>query len=40
MRVGQFVESGRAEQILREPRSPYSRDLLAAVPEIPGAAKV
>jgi len=40
MRAGQFVESGSAERILREPRSPYTRELLAAVPEIPRRAKV
>ena len=40
MRAGQFVESGRSEQILGEPRSPYTRDLPAAVPEIPRPAKV
>ena len=39
MRAGQFVESGSAERILREPRSPYTRELLAAVPEIPRPAK-
>jgi ABC-type glutathione transport system ATPase component len=40
MRGGQFVESGPAERILRDPGSPYTRELLAAVPEIPRAAKV
>jgi len=40
MRAGQFVQSGSAERILREPRSPYTRELLAAVPEIPRPAKV
>ena len=40
MRAGQFVQSGPAERILREPRSPYTRELLAAVPEIPRRAKV
>jgi len=40
MRAGQFVESGSAERILREPRSPYTCELLAAVPEIPRPAKV
>jgi ABC-type microcin C transport system duplicated ATPase subunit YejF len=39
-RAGQFVESGPAERILRDPNSPYTRELLAAVPEIPRAAKV
>ena len=40
MRGGQFVELRPAERILREPRSPYTRELLAAVPEIPRPAKV
>ncbi|MGH9743222.1 MAG: ATP-binding cassette domain-containing protein [Candidatus Acidiferrum sp.] len=35
MRAGQFVEVGSAEQILREPKSDYTRELLAAVPELP-----
>jgi len=33
MRAGQFVESGPAERILRELRSPSTRELLAAVPD-------
>jgi oligopeptide transport system ATP-binding protein len=40
MRAGQFVESGPAERILRDPTSQYTCELLAAVPEIPRAAKV
>jgi ABC-type microcin C transport system duplicated ATPase subunit YejF len=40
MRAGQFAECGPAERILRHPTSPYTRELLAAVPEIPRAAKV
>ena len=40
MRAGQFVESGPAERILREPGSPYTRELLAAAPEIPRPAKL
>jgi ABC-type oligopeptide transport system ATPase subunit len=40
MRGGQFVESGPAERILRDPASSYTRELFAAVPEIPRAAKV
>lgn len=35
MRSGKFVEMGAAEQVLREPTSAYTRELLAAVPEIP-----
>ena len=30
MRAGQFVESGPAERILREPGSPYTRELLGS----------
>jgi len=35
MRAGQFVESGRVEQILHQPAHPYTRELLAAIPEVP-----
>jgi ABC-type oligopeptide transport system ATPase subunit len=34
MRSGKFVEVGAAEQILRQPVHPYTRELLAAVPEL------
>jgi ABC-type oligopeptide transport system ATPase subunit len=34
MRDGKFVEVGAAEQILRQPGHPYTRELLAAVPEL------
>jgi ABC-type oligopeptide transport system ATPase subunit len=34
MRTGKFVEVGAAEQILRKPAHPYTRKLLAAVPEL------
>ena len=34
MRAGKFVELGAAEQILRQPGHPYTRELLAAVPEL------
>jgi peptide/nickel transport system ATP-binding protein len=34
MRAGQFVELGAAEQILKQPAHPYTRELLAAVPEL------
>jgi len=37
MRVGQFVEVGPAEEILRDPKQDYTRELLAAVPELPRA---
>jgi peptide/nickel transport system ATP-binding protein len=34
MRAGRLVEVGAAEQILRQPAQRYTKDLLAAVPEI------
>jgi ABC-type oligopeptide transport system ATPase subunit len=34
MRAGKFVEEGTAEQVLRQPGHPYTRELLAAVPEL------
>jgi ABC-type microcin C transport system duplicated ATPase subunit YejF len=37
MRAGQFVATGPAEQILQQPKDPYTRELLAAVPELPRA---
>jgi ABC-type glutathione transport system ATPase component len=40
MRAGQFVECGPTELILRQPTSAYTRELLAAVPEIPLAGQV
>jgi len=35
MRAGQFVETGLVEQVLHQPAHPYTRELLAAVPEVP-----
>jgi ABC-type microcin C transport system duplicated ATPase subunit YejF len=35
MRGGKFVEMGEAEQVLRHPQHAYTRELLAAVPELP-----
>ncbi len=35
MRAGQFVETGPVDQILHRPAHPYTRELLAAVPEVP-----
>ncbi len=35
MYAGKLVETGAAEQVLREPRHDYTRTLLAAVPEVP-----
>ena len=40
MRAGKFVECGPAEAILQRPADPYTRELLAAVPEPPRAAQV
>ena len=37
MRAGEFVEMGAAEQVLRQPGHVYTRELLAAVPALPGA---
>ncbi len=37
MRAGQFVETGAAEEILQQPKKPYTRELLSAVPELPHA---
>jgi peptide/nickel transport system ATP-binding protein len=34
MRAGQFVEVGAAEQVLRQPKHEYTRELLDAVPEV------
>ncbi len=36
MRAGKLVEFGTAERILREPTAAYTRELIAAVPAIPG----
>jgi ABC-type glutathione transport system ATPase component len=35
MRAGKFVEIGLAEQVLQRPSENYTRELLAAVPELP-----
>jgi oligopeptide transport system ATP-binding protein len=40
MRAGKVVESGPAERVLQQPRSAYTQELLAAVPEIPSASQV
>lgn len=40
MRRGQLIESGPAGQILQAPSQAYTRDLLAAVPEIPRSTQV
>ena len=36
MHVGKIVESGGAKQILLEPKHPYTQELIAACPKIPG----
>src|SRR5271155_4203446 len=35
MRAGKFVEVGPAEQVLHQPAHAYTKELLAAVPELP-----
>jgi ABC-type microcin C transport system duplicated ATPase subunit YejF len=40
MRAGQLVESGPAERVLHQPAQAYTRELLAAVPEIPRPSQV
>jgi oligopeptide transport system ATP-binding protein len=35
MRAGQFLEVGEADQVLHQPKNGYTRELLAAVPELP-----
>jgi ABC-type dipeptide/oligopeptide/nickel transport system ATPase component len=35
MRAGQFVEFGPANLVLKHPEGAYTKELLAAVPEIP-----
>jgi oligopeptide transport system ATP-binding protein len=35
MQAGRFVESGPADQILQSPQHPYTKALIAAVPQIP-----
>ncbi len=39
MYLGQIVECGPADDVLREPQHPYTRELLAAAPQPGGAAK-
>ena len=36
MRAGKFVELSSAQQILHQPAHEYTRELLAAVPALPG----
>ncbi len=35
MRTGRIIEQGRAEQVLSDPRDPYTRELLTAIPHPP-----
>ena len=35
MRAGKFVEMGNVEQVLQGPVDGYTKELLAAVPEVP-----
>jgi oligopeptide transport system ATP-binding protein len=37
MRAGRFLEVGPVEQVLRNPANDYTKELLAAVPELPHA---
>jgi peptide/nickel transport system ATP-binding protein len=37
MYLGRVVESGSADEVLRSPRHPYTKALLAAVPRVDGA---
>ncbi len=36
MHVGKIVEIGSAEEVLSEPKHPYTQELIAACPKIPG----
>ncbi len=40
MRAGQFVEFGPANLILERPQEDYTKELLAAVPEVPRISQV
>ena len=40
MRGGNFVETGSADQVLRQPQHQYTQELLAAVPELPTSSPV
>jgi peptide/nickel transport system ATP-binding protein len=36
MHVGKIVELGSAEEVLSKPKHPYTQELIAACPKIPG----
>jgi peptide/nickel transport system ATP-binding protein len=40
MEKGRMVEQGSAEQVLKSPRHPYTRRLIAAVPHLPGKDRI
>ena len=40
MKAGHFVEIGPADKILERPESGYTKELLAAVPEMPRASRM
>jgi ABC-type dipeptide/oligopeptide/nickel transport system ATPase component len=40
MRAGQFAEFGPANLILEHPQGSYTKELLAAVPEIPRSGEM
>jgi ABC-type glutathione transport system ATPase component len=40
MRRGSVVEHGRTEDVLRTPADPYTRELIAAAPQLPASERV
>jgi peptide/nickel transport system ATP-binding protein len=40
MHVGKIVELGSAEQVLSEPKHPYTQELIAACPPVPGRVRL
>jgi ABC-type dipeptide/oligopeptide/nickel transport system ATPase component len=40
LRHGRMVESGSTEEIFRDPRDPYTKALLAAIPALPFADRL